>query len=146
MLPAPTTSIWNPSTARNINAIEKVNRCGARFVCNDYKQRSIPTAMMKKLKWNTLQDRRRVNDLCQMHKISHEKFGVSFDDILSPLPQHTRSNHRAYINDIQPTCDAMRNNFFPRVIPPWNRLPPALVDIPETKPFRKEVTTHLQLY
>ena len=101
--------------------------------------------MMKQRKWNTLQDRRCVNNLCQMHKVSHNKFNISFDHILSPIPQCTCSNHQAYVNNFQPTCDAMQNAFFPWTLPSWNQLPPALIDTNDTKAFCKEVTAHLQL-
>ena len=137
------TPIWNPNTAKNIKALENVNRGGARFVHNDYRQRSSPTALMKELNWKTLQERRHINDLCLMHKIAHGKTNISLDHILTPLPQRTRSNHRAYKNTFQPTCNAMKNSFFPRVVPAWNRLHPTLVDIPDTKSFRNKLAQHL---
>ena len=139
------TSVWNPSTVCNINALEKVNRCGARFVCNNYRQQASPTVMMKKLHWNNLQERRHINDLTQMHKISHCKYNINLDNILKPLPQRTRSNHRAYMNNFHTVCDAMKNCFFPRTIPSWNKLPSALVDVADTKMFRRKITEHLQL-
>ena len=137
------TPIWNPSTARNITSLEKVNRRGARFVHDDYRQHSSPTAIIKGLEWNTLQNRRHINDLCFMHKLAHGKLNISLDQILTPLPQRTRSNHRAYKNTFQPSCNAMKNAFFPRVVPSWNRLPPTLVDIPDTKTFRAKLSQHL---
>ncbi len=140
------SSVWNPSTSRNIKAVERINRGGARFVKSDYNKRSSPTQMMKSLKWNTLQERRKVNDLCQIHKISHKKFNVNYDHILQPFAASTRSHHRAYQNNFQPKVEAYRNSFFPRIVPNWNRLPPDLAETEEPKQFRKDVTAHLKLY
>ncbi len=137
------SSIWNPGTVRNINAVEKVNRRAARFVKNDYARRSSPTAMIKSLKWNTLQDRRKINDLCQMHKIAHNKFNVDFSEILTPYESRTRSHHRAFLNNFQPRVEAYRNSFFPRVTPPWNRLPPDIIDTQDTKALRQQLTSRL---
>ncbi len=140
------SSVWNPSTARNIKAVEKINRGGARFVKGDYSKRSSPTQMLKSMKWNTLQDRRKVNNLCQIHKVSHDKFNVNFDHILQPFASNTRSHHRAYQNNFQPRVEAYKNSFFPRIVPDWNRLPPDLADTKEPKNFRKDVTAHLKLH
>ena len=132
------TSIWNPQAARNINSLEKVNRCGVRFVKGDYHKRSSPSTMMKQRKWNTLHDHRCVNDLCQMHKVSHDKFNVSFDHILSPMPQRTHSNHQVYVNNFQPTCNAMQNAFFPRTLPPGTSYPLHSSTSATPKPFAKK--------
>jgi hypothetical protein len=42
-------AVWDPPTQRNINALERVQRRGARFVMNNYRQTSSVTGMMSQL-------------------------------------------------------------------------------------------------
>ena len=50
--------VWNPHTQSNINKIEMVQHRAARFVYKDYSQYSHVTTMIKSLGWDTLEQRR----------------------------------------------------------------------------------------
>ena len=101
----------------NIISLENVNRCGVWFVTGHSQKHASLSVTMKQRTWITLKDCRHVNDLCQMHKVSHNNLNITFDHILNPLPHCTHSNNQAYINKFQPTCDATRNAFFAQTIP-----------------------------
>ena len=52
-------SVWDPHTAKDINKIEAVQRRAARFVKSKYKKEDSVSSMIKDLKWNTLEQRRK---------------------------------------------------------------------------------------
>ena len=54
-------SVWDPYTAENINKLEGVQRCSARFVCNKYSWKESVTSMLDDLEWPPLQQRRAVH-------------------------------------------------------------------------------------
>ena len=51
-------SAWDPSTQRNIQKIEQVQRGAARFVVGDFQRTSSVSAMITSLNWPSLQLRR----------------------------------------------------------------------------------------
>ena len=51
-------AVWDPPTQRNINALERVQRRGARFVMNNYRQTSSVISMLSQLGWGKLRLRR----------------------------------------------------------------------------------------
>jgi len=50
--------VWSPFTLNNIQKLEKVERKGARFVCNNFLMYSSVSAMLKRLNWTSLKGRR----------------------------------------------------------------------------------------
>ena len=58
-------STWDPFTQKNIAELEKVQRRSARFVKNDYRWDSSPTAMMK---WDSRAERREARRLVMFYK------------------------------------------------------------------------------
>ena len=53
------SSVWDPHTQRNINRVEQVQRRAARyFFTNNYSSTSSVTAMLERLEWETLPQRR----------------------------------------------------------------------------------------
>jgi hypothetical protein len=60
-------AVWDPPTQRKCNALERVQRRGARFVMNNYRQTSSVTSMMSQLGWEELRLRRaRIMMLCPL--------------------------------------------------------------------------------
>ena len=51
--------VWDPYTTKEKTKIEKIQRRAARFVTKNYKKKESVTAMLKKLKWQSLEDRRK---------------------------------------------------------------------------------------
>ena len=66
--------VWDPSTQTLIQTLENVQRRAARFVINDYTNRTPGgvTSMLTSLEWQTLEQRRRISRLVMMYKIQHQ--------------------------------------------------------------------------
>ena len=62
--------VWDPSTANNIKALQKVQRRAARWVKQDYRRSACVDTMRQQLHWPTLQKRRkqaRFTTFCKFH-------------------------------------------------------------------------------
>ena len=64
-------SVWDPHQQYLIDNIERIQRRAARWVLSDYNQQSSVTNMLNQLQWPTLQLRRYISRLSQIHKIVH---------------------------------------------------------------------------
>ena len=62
-------TVWSPHTISDIQSLEKVQRNAARYVCGDYSRFHSVTAMLDKLQWPTLKDRRHHLIAAMMYKI-----------------------------------------------------------------------------
>ena len=65
------SSVWNPHTTRNINAIEKVQRRAARFTTGIYHRTSSVSAILNALKWDSLLLRRARAKTIMLYGIYH---------------------------------------------------------------------------
>ena len=61
-------TVWSPHTISDIQSLEKVQRNAARYVCGDYSRFHSVTAMLDKLQWPTLKDRRHHLITAMMYK------------------------------------------------------------------------------
>ena len=66
-----TCMVWDPSSPKKNKAIKKVQKRAARFVHNNYTDQTLPTPccvtnMIKSLKWENLEDRRKSVRLCMI--------------------------------------------------------------------------------
>jgi len=52
------SSVWDNTVKRNTTTAEAVQRSAARFTCHDYRRTTSVTAMLQKLQWDSLQQRR----------------------------------------------------------------------------------------
>ena len=106
--------------------------------------RSSVTDMLAKLKWDTLQMRRKATRLTMLHKITNDQVAIPASTYLQPVPRLTRKqNHKAYIRPFAKK-DCYSKSFFPRTIAEWNYIPDRLIDLTEAAEFKEEVTTHLK--
>ena len=64
--------VWDPYQEYLIYDLEKIQRRAARWVLSNYNYYSSVTDMLKTLKWPTLQERRNISRLSQLHKIVHQ--------------------------------------------------------------------------
>ena len=62
---------WAPHTNKDISLIESVQRCGARFVFNNYSTTSSVTEMLQRLNWKPLVHCRNQLKAITMFKIIH---------------------------------------------------------------------------
>ena len=72
------STIWDPTKQAKIKAIEQVQKRAARFVNNNYTDRTpgCVTKMVTSLKWESLEDRRKQNRLCMLFKIQHDLIDI----------------------------------------------------------------------
>ena len=55
------SAAWSPYTDTDVKRLEQVQKSAARFVCGDYKLTTSTTGLVKGLGWETLEDRRLLN-------------------------------------------------------------------------------------
>ena len=126
---------WDPSTSEDVTKMEKVQRQAARFLHNNYYDRTpgCVSKMVSDLGWESLQHRRRVDRLTTLFKIQHGL--VELDTYVAhPGDQRTRGQHRLY----QPAAKLAiyKNSFFPGTIWEWNLLPTSVTDATTIEEFR----------
>ena len=76
------SSFWDTHTLTNIK-LEMVQRRAARFVVNDHNRDSTVSDTLSKLKWPSLQIRRKNSRLAQMFKIINNLSAISHNDCLT---------------------------------------------------------------
>ena len=118
---------WSPHTAKDISAIESIQRRAARFVFNDYSRNSSVSAMLADLNWQSLEERRIINDLTMFYKINSNFPNTSFPAEISLGFQGTRRSHDCKFMPLSASVNAYKYSFFPRSIPVWNGLPFSVV-------------------
>jgi len=116
------STIWDPSNQCKIKSIENVQKRAARFVHNNYSDRTpgCVTKMVKSLEWENLADRRQNNRLCMLFKIQHGEVDIDKDQYLIPNDNRTRGKDRFFQERTK--HDSYGQSFFPRTIRDWNQL------------------------
>jgi hypothetical protein len=68
-----TATVWDPTNQSKIKALENIQRRAARFVTNNYTDRTpgCVTNMITSLGWQSLEQRRQNSRLCMLCKIQH---------------------------------------------------------------------------
>jgi hypothetical protein len=101
------SSVWDPTNRKKIDILKKVQKRAARFVFNNYTDRTpgCVTKMVESLKWEKLEERRKTN---------RHQYIQSNDS-------RTRGKYRLYQE--RTSSEAFGNLFFPRTIRDWNQLP-----------------------
>ena len=122
-------AVWDPPTQRNINALERVQRRGARFVINNYRQTSSVTSVMSQLGWEEFRIRRARIKTILLFKIVNNLVDIPPEPFLIPtgairfLQPHTRTI-------------TMQYSFFPSAIRTWNTQPQQLASMTSLEGFR----------
>ena len=103
---------WDPHHEYNINKLERVQRCAARFVCHDFGPRSSVTQMLSDLGWQQLKDRRKHIRLALLFRIIHDIILVPHQDLLLKADSRTRSSHQFKYRTIRTSTDPYKHFFF----------------------------------
>ena len=135
------STTWDPYAKEDINTLDKVQRRGARFVCNNYTDRTLGcvTAMINSLGWIPLSTRRCHQRLIMLYKIQHSQVDIGQFNILRPNDHRTRGAYRLY--QIPAAQNVYKYSFFPRTIHDWNRLPTFVTDCVSLEDFKAAMTT-----
>jgi len=128
--------VWLPWQTYLEDAIEKVQRRAACYVCNKYSMVSV-TSLINDLKWDTLKLHRIKSSLCIMHKIHHGLVKFPLYQYASPsMITHTRKSHQHKIYPLSANKNSFYYSFLPQTTPLWNNLPPNLINQSSLNHFR----------
>ena len=118
-----TCTVWDPSNQTKIKSIEQVQKRAARSVHNNYTDRtpSCVTNMVKSLKWENLEDRRKSARLSMLFKIQHDLIDIDRQQYLMPNDSQIRGKNRFYQK--RSSMDTYGQSFFPKTIRDWNQFP-----------------------
>ena len=130
-------------TAYNGEALDMVQRNGARFVKGDYRQRSSVTDLLSHLKWDSLESRRLLFQLKYVHKMFTNQVALKPLDYFSMAAfRTTRASHSKKIMPKFGRVDAVKFSFFFSVIPIWNSLPDNIVNQCNSESFHSLCRNH----
>jgi hypothetical protein len=96
----------------------------ARFVLSSQHNRSSVTAMIQRLGWRSLEDRRRDTRLAMLYKIDCELVAISKTDHLDRPTRRLRQSHDNAYQVPHYRIDVRKMSFFQRTVRDWNALPP----------------------
>jgi hypothetical protein len=133
--------IWDLHHQTDIVKLERVQRCGARFILSRQHNRSSVGSMFQQLGWRTLENRRRDARLTMFYKIDRELVAIPKTSHLiknRPTRSNRHTHDRAY--QIQHCrIDAGKMSFFPRTVRDWNALPPDITSLDTLEAFKASI-------
>ena len=111
----------------------------SHYVLNRYHNISSADDMLNKLKWPTLQDRRKISCLSMIFKIINSLVEVpSHQQYLIPSKRQSRHKSKSYqVSD--KTKGYIQDSFYPRTIREWNSLPEDTVTAPSISSFKNKL-------
>ena len=115
------SSVWDPQQIGLKESMEAVQRRAARFVTGRFDQSASVTEMIRELKWESLEERRRSFREILLRKFRGPEFEADCRTILLPPTYISRNDHEDKIREIRARTEAYRHSFFPRSIWEWNR-------------------------
>jgi ribonuclease P/MRP protein subunit RPP40 len=130
---------WDPVGEGNLylrNQIEMVQRRAARFVCSDWRWDSSPSVMMDRLKWQSLEERRKQSRLIFLHKYCHNE--IDIPEKIAVRGRGKNTNFQA----MNPRLRSYTNSFVPTTVRDWNSLPPEIRNEAVTSKFKTKLITH----
>ena len=95
------SSIGDPHTKNDINILEAVQRRGARFVCNTFSCEASVTAMINKLEWALLEQRRAESRLVILQRIRNEAVDIACNDLVARSTNPSTIGHNQRLNVIK---------------------------------------------
>jgi hypothetical protein len=131
------SSVWDPTTKKNIAKIESVQRSAARYVMNNYSRESSVTTMLNSLGWESLQHRRAISKVSMMYRIVNHLIDIPDSQL---IPSHTTTRGHSQRFFLPRTRTALlTGSFFPDTIRLWNSLPQKVVESPTLDVFKSRV-------
>ena len=118
------SSVWSPGQRTLSDAIERVQRRAARYVCNNFRRTANVTAMLKSLEWDTLEERRYKSRATMLFKIIHSLVAIPKAQLLQTT-RETRGNNTKF-HQLRTTQAYHSNTFCPSAIKIWNSLPSSI--------------------
>ena len=117
------SSIWAPHTKQHIDKIESVQRRAARYVTKRYHNTSSVTSILNHLNWNTLENRRNINRVTMLYKITHNLVAIDPNlYLVKPPVMHTRNSNILQYQLFNARTNYFKYSFFPHTVVLWNSL------------------------
>ena len=113
------SSVWDPHTRKEIEQIEKVQRRAARFVTNNYKRTDSVSDMIKKLRWQTLEQRRKKARLSMLYKIHTGQVHVEFNRLKRLKTRSGRRGNSEMYERVVCRTEHRNMTFLPKTIRDW---------------------------
>ena len=129
---------WDPHTCKNINKIEMTQRRSARYVTGDFRRTSSVAAMLNKLQWPSLADRRLHIRLVMLYRIRYDLVDIDWQQHLRESSSRTRG-HGSRFTVPRCTSQVYASSFFPRTAKDWNNLPADPADSPSLEAFKSSL-------
>lgn len=134
------SAAWSPSTQRDINKLESLNRRAARFAFAEYRNEpGIMTQLYETQEWQTIYKRCMVSRLSLLHRLiytsllSHER-PLEFSNQSTRTRTNTLQISRPFCWTLQASC-----SFYPRTITEWNSLPQVIVESSSGQAFKNNL-------
>jgi hypothetical protein len=132
------SQVWSPSTKRDINLIESVQRSMTKYICNDFNEMSY-SSRLNELHILPLSYRREFIDLMFIFKYFKGHINVDFSDEIKFL-DNTRiprsSNNGLLLFEHNVRTETFKSSFFNRVCHLWNILPVNIRNSPTISIFK----------
>ena len=129
--------VWDPLTAKNISAVEMVQRRTARFVTGEYRRTSSVSALIKTLGWHSLAHRRAMSRLTILYRVTHGLVDIP-QDHLTPVKVTTRGSAH-HFSQVHTRVMAYKHSFFPETVRLWNCCPHSLTSQPTLESFKSSL-------
>ena len=128
------SSVWDPHYEGLIDDLEKEQKRTARFVTRNYTYEKGSMTdhadILKKLKWESLQKRRKDNRIILLYKGLKGRAKIPTDDLI-PKNRRCRNQHSLASQIPSASTNAYLHSFFPQTIRDWNELPDSLISSAE---------------
>ena len=113
------STLWDPHKQQDIQLLQEVQRRAARYVTNNYTDRSLATvtSMLENLKWTSLEHRRRQIRLGMLSKVNKGIKPASFFRHSDP-----RTRGAQQLRQEQTQHHVLFHSFFPRTVFEWTLL------------------------
>jgi len=101
---------WDPYMAKDIEQLERVQRCAAHFVKKDYRHTTSVTGLLNELGWLPLFKRRKHSHLTVFYKAFNNLSAISLDH-LSASSWHTRASNEKKFMSLPVSTNVFKYSF-----------------------------------
>ena len=133
--------VWDPSTSKDQDALERVQRRAARWITSSYDRTTSVTKLLRQLNLEPLAKRRRIYHLTFLYKVLNEHVAVPPDKL--DIKQNGRPVRGSVTKQrlVIPRCSTneLKNSFVPRTIVQWNALPDSTTSAASVNAFRSQL-------
>jgi len=137
--------VWSPHTQALKNLLEMAQRKAARFVFNSFARNTSVTALLERLNWSTLENRRNYAKVTMFYKIINDIVSIDFFHHLQPSSSRTHGHSQRFIS-ISTRVNSYHHSFLPSVIRMWNSFPIEVIAMKNVDDFKTKLLctcTHL---